>query len=122
MLLELHKHEGGIVELVSDAPETLVFSKHFVDQAVADGWVRFAGDPVDYEVTPDPLGAFAGASSLTLRSPGDRLVLGVVKDGERLELSYRITHYPVPRSFRYADEREDDGIRIAPEYGVELEV
>jgi hypothetical protein len=119
-LLELHKHEGDVVELVSDAPATHIFSKQYVEREIAAGWMEFTGKPVSYKVTPDPLGEFAEASPLTIKVPGDQLVLHVVKDGEPCDITYRITHFPVPRSFRRDDENEADGIRIAPEYGVEL--
>lgn len=119
-LMELHKHEGGVVELVSDPPDIHVWSAPYVDRETKAGWLAFAGSPVKYEVTPDPNGQMATASKLTLTLPGDRLVMHVVKDGKPAEFVYRITHYPVPQFFRLADDREPDGIRAANEYGVEL--
>lgn len=120
MLMELHKQQDGTVMLVSEAPDTHVWSSGFVDAAVKDGWLEFSGDPVGYEVTPDPNGSLAHASALQLTLPGDRLTMHVTVDGEPTEIVYRITHYPVPQFFRLADDSESDGVRIAPEYGLEL--
>ena len=125
MLMELHKHDGRtegsvIVELVSDAPKTHVWSGQYVDREVANGWLEFTGKKVSYKVTADPLGEMRNAGDLSLSLPGDHLVMHVEKDGKPVDLTYRITHYPVPRGFRLGDDREPDGIRAANEYGLEL--
>jgi hypothetical protein len=120
-LMEIHKHDGGVVELVSDAPDVHIFSQSYVDQAVKDGWIEFMGDPHVYDVYPDPNGEMKNASTLTLTSPGDKLVLHVVKDGKPKSIVYKITHYPVPRFFRMDFPGEAEDVRIAPEYGLELE-
>lgn len=115
-LMEIHKHVDGTVEIASETPATHIFSDGYVNAAVAEGWIEFTGDALAYEVEPDPLGPMQHAAKLKLKLPGDHLTLHVVGG----DVVYRITHPPVPRGFRFADDREPDGIRIAPEYGLEL--
>jgi hypothetical protein len=109
------------VELQSEPPAEHRFSEEFVDQNTKLGWIEYAGEPLSYEVYPDPEGPLKHASSMTMKLPGDRLVLRVTKDGEPIQVVYRITHPPVPRNFRMEDSREPDGIRAAREFGVQLE-
>lgn len=124
----LHLHKRGElggpvthVELESDVPETHIFSEPFVTKAVAEGWMEFSGSPLEYDIFPDPLGEHKGFANTTKTLEGDHLTLHLRKDGKDVDVVYKITHVPVPRGFRTTDDREPDGLRIAPEYGVELE-
>jgi len=110
------------VELVSDTPPgEHTFSKQYVDQAVAEGWVEYAGSPMSYTVEPDPLGDFRDSGPLALTVPGDVLVLHLVKDDVPLDVRYRIVDPPCPRGFRVADSDEPSGFRASNDFGLELE-
>lgn len=109
------------VELHSALPPTHVFSDQYVHQAIAEGWMEFTGKPLKYKVHPDPGGEFRFASPQTLSLPGDQIVLHLVREGEEIDVVYRITEGPVPRGFRIEDDDEPTGFRSTHEYRVALE-
>lgn len=93
------------VELLSPAPVQWGFSSQYVDAAIADGWMTWAGDPLDHEVEPDPGGQFKNLGRQTLHFPGDRLVLELKDEhGADIEIVYRITDPPEPPGFRDAKD------------------
>jgi hypothetical protein len=107
------------VELLSEVPDEWAFSEQFVKQGVAEGWITYRGDGVDYEVHPDPLGAMGNSGEITLKLPGDTLVLSLVKDGEPVEVAYLILVPPVPVGYRAVDESEPLGLRANHDFKCE---
>lgn len=99
------------VELQSEVPDEMDFSDGFVDDGVRLGWIEFAGKPLSYTVTPDPLGDFKYMGDQVQKLPGNQLVLHLVKDGEKVDVTYDIIQPPVPRAFRVADDTELSGFR-----------
>lgn len=110
------------VEIV-DVPDVHAFSDGFVQSAIDEGWMRFDGEPLSYEVLPDPNGQATRFvdGPMTVKLPGDRLVMSVKRDGEDVELVYKITAGPVPRSYRVEDASEPSGLSARHEFAVELE-
>lgn len=125
---------GETATLVGAPPPVNILGKDYVEMHIERGWIRFDGEPVTLDLEADPVGPMKGMKGMKLEYPGDKLVLTVLRKQEDPELPmeqeevvYHITHFPIPQGFRHLDDRqvanddtEQEGIRIAPEYGLEL--
>lgn len=120
---------GEYCVIPSGPPDIHTLGVHKVENFVERGFLRFEGSPVTIDLVPDPLGPLKGSNGMSMTYAGDKLVF-ITRVGDNpspKEFTYKITHYPIPQFFRHEDKRQkanDDsetvGVRIAPEYGLEL--
>jgi len=109
------------VEVEGDLWESHVFSDQLANQGLDEGWIRYDGKPLKYEVQPDPLHPDTRyLSPQKIELPGDHLVLRIVHGDALVDVTYKILAGPIPRHFRIPDPDDPSGFASWHEFRVEF--